>query len=399
MTSAGEAARPLITRRPPRIARQRRPISARSPLTGRQLWRVGDWGGASEQIGRRWETLGARALEAITREARPALRGLGAVTRGALVLGAEPQLAAQVQAAGRPHADAILIGAAAGGAVLQPVDFKWSLETANPSQVRAEVLASLLSDPPPLLGARLQERLGGLDGRQAVYRDGVFLAPDHPHNRAFLARSDSFAASWAVLTPVEASEFFSPLPGWDIARALAEYERADLRVLEMAERYYRLGAGLLGAFSKLKAGLFGEIGELDGVAELARIREERHLISAAEIVAYLDAKLAARRELVDRLRAIERTAYPYALFRKDLDARGVADQGPDGEHRWGRLYGVIMKALSCQVRGEGRELVALGRTECQARAELEGRRADWTCLARWRLNRQLACNQSGFVPS
>ena len=49
----------------------RRPISPRSPLEGRQLWRIGDWGGASEQIGRQWEIVGARCLQPLIGVERP----------------------------------------------------------------------------------------------------------------------------------------------------------------------------------------------------------------------------------------------------------------------------------------------------------------------------------------
>src|SRR5215213_11921781 len=86
----------------------RRPISPRSPLEGRQLWRIGDWGGASEQIGRQWERIGARCLEGLVGVERPGPDGAVYLPRRALVLAAEPVLAAQVQAHGKTHADAIL---------------------------------------------------------------------------------------------------------------------------------------------------------------------------------------------------------------------------------------------------------------------------------------------------
>src|SRR3954451_16562766 len=98
----------------PRRIFQRRPTSARSPLEGRQLWRIGDWGGASEQIGRQWEAIGARCLESLVGVERSGPDGQVYVTKRALVLQAEPELAAQVQANGKSHADAILIGVQGG---------------------------------------------------------------------------------------------------------------------------------------------------------------------------------------------------------------------------------------------------------------------------------------------
>ena len=89
-------------------------ISPRSPLEGRQLWRIGDWGGASEQIGRQWERLGARCLEALVGVERPGPDGSVYLPMRALILAAEPELAAQVQAHGKSHADAILINLGLG---------------------------------------------------------------------------------------------------------------------------------------------------------------------------------------------------------------------------------------------------------------------------------------------
>src|SRR5205809_2239701 len=98
----------------------RRPISPRSPLEGRQLWRIGDWGGASEQIGRQWERIGARCLESLIGAERPGPDGAAYLPKRALVLAAEPELAAQVQAHGKSHADAILLGVQEDRSVLEP---------------------------------------------------------------------------------------------------------------------------------------------------------------------------------------------------------------------------------------------------------------------------------------
>jgi hypothetical protein len=310
----------------------------------------------------------------------------------ALVLGAEPELAAQVQAAGKPHADALLVGEAEGRSVLEPVDFKWTLETANPKQVGADVLAALLADPPPLLATRRAEALADLpDPTAPLLVDGVFLAPDHADNRAFLAPHGPLDPEWAVLRPVDATEFFEPLLGWDVAQALARADAAFLGTLETAERYYRLGAGVLGALRRLESGLFSEtLAEVDGPATMARLRRDRRLATTGELIAYLDRALGARSELVERLREVQRAGYPFSQFRADLAARGLPAAGPGAERRWGRLYGGVMKVLDEQVRAQGRELVAAGRTEAQALAELDARRARWTAIARRALDERLA---------
>jgi hypothetical protein len=363
---------------------RRRPLSPNAPLVGRQLWRVGDWGGASEQIGRRWEVLGSRALEQVIGVPRPGPGGAVYLPRRALVLSTDPELAAQIHSGGKPHADAILVGEADRRVVLEPVDFKWTLETANPKQVGAEVLEALLTDPPALLAERLAQVLADLPGREPVdFYDGIFLAPDHADNRAFLAPRGPLDPSWAHLCAVDPIEFFEPLIGWDVAYALARADGARLATVEGTERYYRLGAGVLGALGKLSAGTFAdEPAAVDGPAALAQLRRERRLGRLGDLIAYLDRALIARNEMLERLREVERASYPFALFRQDLAARGVIVPMGRGDRRWQRLYGGIMRSLGDRLRAEGRRLVASGRTEAQALADLDAGRARWTAVAR-----------------
>ncbi|MDP8923929.1 MAG: hypothetical protein M3O34_13740 [Chloroflexota bacterium] len=311
------------------------------------------------------------------------------LTRTALVLATEPALAAAVQAHGKSHADALLIGQQDGRTVLEPVDFKWTLETANPKQVGAEVLGELLADPPALLAARLAELLRDLPGDAPLHHDGIFLAPDHAANRAQLAPSGPLDPEWAVLCAVDATEFFSPLPGWDVAAALARLDGAYLGTLESAEKYYRLGAGVLGALRRLRAGIFAETpADLDGPPALAELRRDRRLNTTGEVIAFLDRALTARGELVDKLREVERAGYPFGRFRQDLTERGVAAGGPS-DRRWGRLYGSIMKVVGEQVRAEGRALVAAGRSELGALGELDKQRPRWLAIARRELDQRL----------
>ncbi len=317
-----------------------------------------------------------------TRRSGP--NGESFVVRRALVLGAEPELAAAVHASGRAHADAILLGVANARTVLEPVDFKWTLETANPRQVGAEVLGQLLTDAPELLELRLAEALADLPaGEVPILLDGVFMAPDHAENRAHLAPTGPLDPTWAVLVPVDPEEFFSQLPGWDAARALAWADGESLRTLETADRYYRLGAGVLGALRRQRTGLFdAETAAPNGPAELAQLRRERRLTTTGELVAYLDRALIARAELVERLRDVERTSYPFGQFRQDLAARGVPIGGPGADRRWGRLYGEVIRKVGERVSAAGRELIASGKTEAEALAAVALRQADWAAVAR-----------------
>ncbi len=372
----------------PRRPITRRPISPRSPLEGRQLWRIGDWGGASEQIGRQWEQLGVACIDALLGQERVGPDGATYVPIRSLVLVTDPELAAQVQAHGKSHADAILFGMQDGRGVLEPVDFKWTLETANPRQVGAEVLGELLTEPPLLLASRISEILAELPTEgEPAYIDGIFLAPDHAMNRAFLAPAGPLDPAWAVLCPVDALEFFSPLVGWDVALALARSEGIQLRTLEVTERYYRLGAGVLGALRRLQSSVFDEKPpEVDGPALLAKLRRERRLITTGEVIAYFDRALLARNDVVERLRDVERAGYPYARFREDWKTRGTV--GSD-DRRASRLYGQTMKVLAQEIRAEGRRLRARGRSDLDALADLDGQRSRWLARGRALLDERL----------
>ena len=110
---------------PPRLTRT-------SPLTGRLVWHIGDWGRASEHIGARWEEVaGALAHDRLGPEDY------------LVVLAATPPLMAEVLASGLPHADALRAWREDAHLALEPLDFKWSLETASGRQVSSETLERL----------------------------------------------------------------------------------------------------------------------------------------------------------------------------------------------------------------------------------------------------------------
>src|SRR5947208_181880 len=112
---------------PPRLTRT-------SPLTGRLVWHIGDWGRASEHIGVRWEQVaGALARERLGLEDY------------LIVLAAQPALMTEVLGSGLPHADAVRTWREDGQFLLEPLDFKWSLETASARQVSSETLERLLA--------------------------------------------------------------------------------------------------------------------------------------------------------------------------------------------------------------------------------------------------------------
>src|ERR1700687_3995971 len=96
---------------------------------------------------------------------------------------------AEVLGSGLPHADALRTWREDGRLALEPLDFKWSLETASARQGSTETLERLLgaelkSLDSPLADAR--EALGLEPEAEVGPRDGRFVAPVHPANQAAL---------------------------------------------------------------------------------------------------------------------------------------------------------------------------------------------------------------------
>ena len=61
-----------------------------------------------------------------------------------MVLAATPSLMSEVLSSGLPHADALRAWREDSCVALEPLDFKWSLETASARQVSSETLTRLL---------------------------------------------------------------------------------------------------------------------------------------------------------------------------------------------------------------------------------------------------------------
>ena len=131
-------------------------LTRTSPLTGRLVWHIGDWGRASEHIGARWEQVaGPLAREQL---------GPGDYL---IVLAATPALMAEVLGSGLPHADALRTWRENDHLALEPLDFKWSLETASARQVSSETLERLLA-------AELRlARVGAARGAPGAWPRGV----------------------------------------------------------------------------------------------------------------------------------------------------------------------------------------------------------------------------------
>ena len=351
---------------PPRLTRT-------SPLTGRLVWHIGDWGRASEHIGARWEEVaGALAHDRLGPEDY------------LVVLAATPPLMAEVLASGLPHADALRAWREDAHLALEPLDFKWSLETASARQVSSETLERLLAAELPSLEAALalaRSSLGLEASSQVQAHDGRFVAPVHPANHAALLAEPELPT---LLLPVEPHEFFAPLPGWGAAQALARLEAADLDRLtsiEAVERYYRLGAGVNGALTRLHSSLFDtEPCRVDGAALIRDLRQAGKARTLNALLLHLQQVLEKRKLLEDRLAQLPRTAYPFGRLRSDLHKLHVPRAILDSRGALGRAYGEVTREMLAAIRAAGQELVASGVSQTDALEQLASEAPRWAAI-------------------
>jgi hypothetical protein len=351
---------------PPRLTRT-------SPLTGRLVWHIGDWGRASEHIGARWEAVaGELARERL------------APGDHLLVLADTPNLMSEVLGSGLPHADALRAFRENSCLALEPLDFKWSLETASARQVSSETLARLLAAELGALSnalAPIRAALGLGCSSELVPLDGRFVAPVHPANHAALLAEPELPT---LLLPVEPRPFFEPLPGWAAARALTRIEGSNLdRVasIEAIERYYRLGAGVEGALSRLETGVFEtEPARVDAEAQIEKLRRSGKARTLNELLLHLQRELEQRRGLDDRLAQLPRGAYPFGRMRSDLQKLGVPRSVLDSRGAMGRGYGEITRFLLDAIRSSGRDLVSGGLSPVQALDRLAAESPRWSAM-------------------
>ncbi len=340
---------------------------------GRLLWHIGDWGRASEHIGQRWEEV-----------AGPLARKEIGDSNYLVVLAATPTLMADVLGSGLPHADALRSWPEDGHLALEPLDFKWSLETASARQVSQETLTRLLEAELASLALALthaREQLGLAPEAELEPHDGRFVAPEHPANRAALRAEPNLPS---LLLPVEPKPFFEPLPGWPAARVLARWEGADLdrlRSIEPVERYYRLGAGATGALVRLHTGLFEtEPTAIDAAALLEQLRKEGHAQTLNVLLLYLEQRLAERKVLDEKLLQLPRAAYPFGRLRSDLARAGVARSVLESRGALGRAYAEVTREVLSAIRSAGRELVESGVVPEAALEQLQAAPQRWTGL-------------------
>lgn len=286
---------------------------------------VGSWGNFSAYVGDRWEQLAGQWAASRVGQALGA--DLPYTLEHVAALDEDVELHREVERVGVSCPDALFCGRdATGNVIVQPVDYKVSLDTAGFDQVEAERILDLLTRGGDFTVAAIGQavaRVSGLsmvtDGamREALLErlstggihpvDGCFVSPDTAFNRVHL-RSRENQRRQRPLRPVDVllvacspEEFLHPLPGWAEAQLLlrADRVRADLPGdLGMAERYARLGCGAVGALQTIHSALFGAPIALDSVQELTRLLAT-HPTSLA-VLAVLQERRGQRLELLRR---------------------------------------------------------------------------------------------------
>jgi len=357
---------------------------------------AGNWGGASEHIGRRWEEVG---LDILRRRVNcDDLRTEnGYRPQVAVPLADDPDLQLALSRSGLPSPDVILVlSNGHGERILQALDFKWNLEFASYSQIRSEALQALIEKGVAPLHSLLQGSLGEMpDGLPIM--DGLLSAPRLPVNQWFLGSEQNKRQEYPIeprevmFEDLDPLAFFEPLPGWEMAKTLAAADRSQMRLqsLDGAEHYYRLGAGLQGAVGQLRVSVFVRkppAATADAAIEWlkAKVRPP----SSLGFLQYSEKLMSARSQLLIRVRALSRCPYRFADLAEALKTRGrplpEREDGmpPQEKEGWGDLLRRVAVQHKELIYRTGLKLVEVGLSDADALTRLEGESRRFAAQAR-----------------
>ncbi|MHB1134514.1 MAG: hypothetical protein ACYC4L_19245 [Chloroflexota bacterium] len=368
---------------------------AANPWQVRREQRIGNWGRASEHIGKRWEEVGVLLLRELLEGRRPwPLAGARPV--GWVELAVDPAIQTAFSRLSLPSPDVVVALRAHGVApFLQAVDFKWHVEFASYRQISATTLRELLAHDVGDLTARLEARAFPCD-ETVEYRDGLLFAPDIPSNHAFLTSPQNRNQDYpiqredVVFASVEGQQFFGPLPGWDMALLLADYDDAPrvLHNIDGAERYYRLGAGLQGAVAQLTSSIFLETPPpAETSTAFAWLTSTYRLRPTGVLAQRVEQDMAARSQLLARLKELLRSPYRLSELRGTLRRRGLAlplsiEEDSDLGRRSRELLKQVSLSHKAAVRQAGLDLVHRGESDARALATLARQTPHFLALAR-----------------
>ncbi len=358
------------------------------PATSRELRRermAGNWGGASEHIGRQWEEMGLRMLQNRLDVQLP-WPVKGYIPRQLVALAGDEALQLALSRSGLPSPDVVVMLEGSGGRpTLQALDFKWNLEFASYGQICSEALTALLQRAVAPLDALLQQTLG-LDPRDLPVLDGLLAAPDLPVNRWFLTSDRNLRQEYpiesreVIFETVSPMEFFGPLPGWGLATLLAQTDRSTTRLqtLEGAEHYYRVGTGLLGAVTQLQVSIFvRHPAPVDAKTAFDWLRSRIRPHASIGFLQHSEKLMAARSQLLSRLRALSRSPYRFSNLTETLKGLGIVlpekeDGLPSQEReRWGEMLRRVATEHKELVYRTGLRLVQSGLTDAETLSRME----------------------------
>lgn len=358
---------------------------------------IGNWGRASEHIGQAWESVGFQRLQSMV-AAKKHWPTVGHRVHALAPLMFDSALQTSLMRIGLPSPDVVVVLADESGRLfLQALDFKWNLEFATYAQIRASALRALLGRGAPALAAMLRDAVGGpIDGLD--FLDGLLFAPDHLDNHRFLAsganarREYPIEASEVVFAPVGAEEFFSQLPGWQMAMHLAALDRAVavLKKVEGAERYYRLGTGVLGAACQLRASIFErDPAALDATQAMEWLCGGIGRPSSTMLVDQAERMMAVRMRQAERLKRLTKSPYRWSDLQRALMVRKIVltEQNGDGtgsteKRRWQDLMRRIGGEYRATIMRAGLRFVRDGMSDDEALARLEMDLARFEAAAR-----------------
>ena len=362
---------------------------------------VGNWGGASEQIGRRWEEMGLQMLQARIHSSLP-WPTRGYEPRTIVPLAGDEALQLALSRSGLPSPDVIIILEGKDGErLLQPLDFKWNLEFASYGQIRSEALRALLGRGVAPLDFLLASAIGR-NPQELPILDGLLSSPDLPVNHWFLKSEQNLRQEYpiehkeVIFERVDPLEFFGSLPGWDLSTKLAQLDRSNARLqtLEGAEHYYRIGAGLLGAVAQLQVSIFvRHPSPVSAQVAFDWFRTRVRPSISASFLQYAEKLMAARSQLMVRLRNLTRTPYRFSDLVENLKNRGVqiADR-EDGlplqeRERWGEVLRKVAVEHKELVYRTGLRLVQSGLSDVEALGRMESDYRRFITLAQNRADR------------
>jgi hypothetical protein len=217
----------------------------------RQVMALADRGGASGLVGQRWSDHCASFVSGWSGGLSDVPDGGAPIVVSAVArLDAEPRIARAASKRGLQNPDFLILGTREGRPCIQAADAKFSVETARPRQVSAEVVEGLLAIAP------LLERVTGPLDPEAALVPGFFLSPDYTLTSVMLRRrygivKVSVREEEVERVPVEPATFWIGLEGAAVMQALARVDALPVMPDEslLAGLYYfRLARAVVGGW-------------------------------------------------------------------------------------------------------------------------------------------------------